>query len=155
MSVQQLTDEQLIDNHHVLGWVEWDDGARRPIVGEMLDDLEFGYAITVHKAQNSQWPRLIVPVARSRLFDRTLLYTAITRAQRQAILVGDEAAALAAVERFPRAQTRQVALQRTLASLQNPRVVQSRWAFAPALRPEVGPEIMLLLCALPLLNTTK
>ena len=93
-----------------LAWVDWDDGVRRPIVEEMLDDLELGYAITVHKAQGSQWPRVIVPLTGNRLLDRTLVYTAVTRAQRQVLLVGDEAAARAAVEGVPRAQTRQVSL---------------------------------------------
>lgn len=51
--------------------------------------LALAYAISVHKAQGSQWRRVIVPVFRSRLLDRTLLYTAITRASEQVILVGD------------------------------------------------------------------
>jgi exodeoxyribonuclease V alpha subunit len=115
-----LTDDEVDDAGYALGWVDWDDGVRRPIVENMLDDLELGYAITVHKAQGSQWPRVIVPVTRSRLLDRTLLYTAVTRAQRQVLLVGDEAAARDAVVCLPRAQTRQVALQRTLANLLHP-----------------------------------
>jgi exodeoxyribonuclease V alpha subunit len=45
---------------------------------------------------------------------RTLLYTAVTRAQRQVILAGDEAAARAAVMRLPRAQARGVALDKIL-----------------------------------------
>lgn len=109
-----------LDTGYALGWVDWDDGLRRPIMQDMLDDLELGYAITVHKAQGSQWPRVIVPVTRSRLLDRTLLYTAVTRAQRQVILVGDAVAAREAVVRLPRAQARQVALQRTLATLLYP-----------------------------------
>lgn len=102
-----------------LAWVEWDDGVRRPIVEEMLDDLELGYAITVHKAQGSQWPRVIVPVTGNRLLDRTLVYTAVTRAQHQVILVGDEQAARQAVEGLPRAQQRQVALGAVLQPMLN------------------------------------
>jgi len=93
-----------------LGWVLWDDGVSRPVVEAMLDDLELGYAITVHKAQGSQWPRVIVPLTGHRLLDRTLVYTAITRAQTQVLIVGDEAAAKAAVESPPRVHARQVAL---------------------------------------------
>lgn len=93
-----------------LAWVLWDDGIRRPIVENMLDDLELGYAITVHKAQGSQWPRVIVPLTGHRMLDRTLIYTAVTRAQKQVLIVGDEAAAKAAVESTPRVQSRQVAL---------------------------------------------
>ena len=39
----------------------------------------------VYQAQGSQWPRVIVPITRSRVLDRTLVYTAVTRAQRQVI----------------------------------------------------------------------
>lgn len=100
-----------------LAWIEWDDGVRRPLVEEMLDDIELGYAITVHKAQGSQWPRVIVPLTSHRLLDRTLIYTAVTRAQRQVLLVGDEVAARAAVQVSPRTPTRQVALDLTLMSM--------------------------------------
>jgi exodeoxyribonuclease V alpha subunit len=100
-----------------LAWADWDDGIRRPIVEELLDDLELGYAITVHKAQGSQWPCVIVPLTGHRLLDRTLVYTAITRAQRKVLLVGDEAAAKKAVEGLPRAHARQVSLDLILSEL--------------------------------------
>ena len=109
-----LTDEDGEDAGLALAWVDWDDGVRRPITEDMLDDIELGYAITVHKAQGSQWPRVIVPLTGHRLLDRTLVYTAVTRAQRQVLLVGDEVAAKAAVEALPRAQARKVALDLTL-----------------------------------------
>lgn len=100
-----------------LAWVDWDDGVRRPIVEAMLDDLELGYAITVHKAQGSQWPRVIVPLTGHRLLDRTLVYTAVTRAQQQVLMVGDEAAAKKAVEGLPRAHARQVSLDLILSRM--------------------------------------
>lgn len=105
-----LIDEETGQTEPYLGWVLWDDGVRRPVTESMLDDLLLGYAITVHKAQGSQWPRIIVPLTGSRLLDRTLIYTAITRAQSQVLIVGDEAAARAAVERPPRSRSRHVAL---------------------------------------------
>jgi exodeoxyribonuclease V alpha subunit len=97
-----------------LAWVDWDDGERRPIYEDMLDDLELGYAITTHKAQGSQWPRVIVAVTGSRLLDRTLLYTALTRAQRQVVLVGDAEAACKATMAAPRAHARKVGLGQQL-----------------------------------------
>jgi exodeoxyribonuclease V alpha subunit len=112
-----LTDDDGNEAGYALAWVEWDDGVRRPLFAEMLDDLELGYAITVHKAQGSQWPRVIVAVTGNRLLDRTLLYTAATRAQRQVILVGDEAAARRATISQPRAAGRQVNLHKTLERL--------------------------------------
>lgn len=99
----------------VIAWIDWDDGVRRPVDEALLDDLELAYAITVHKAQGSQWPRVVVPAVEGRTIDRTLVYTAMTRAQRQAVFVGDEAAAREAVERTPRFKLRDIALDRILA----------------------------------------
>ncbi len=114
---QMLTDDDGEESSLALAWVDWDDGVRRPIVEAMLDDLELGFAITVHKAQGSQWPRVIVPLTGHRLLDRTLVYTAVTRAQRQVLLVGDEAAAKTAVEGLPRAHARQVSLDLILSRM--------------------------------------
>ncbi|WP_354687535.1 AAA family ATPase [Cupriavidus necator] len=94
----------------VLAWVRWDDGERRPVTEEVLDALELGYAVTVHKAQGSQFPRVIVPVWAARNLDRTMLYTAITRATTQVLLVGDVQAARRAAEAEPHASRRHVAL---------------------------------------------
>ncbi len=101
----------------VLAWVDWDDGIRRAVTLGMLEYLELGFAITVHKAQGSQWPRVVIPVSDSRLLDRTLLYTALTRAQHQVILVGDVDAARRAILAPPRAHSRQVGLDLTLRRL--------------------------------------
>lgn len=108
--VEQAPDKKDGEAERPLAWVLWDEGIRRPVVEEMLDDLALGYAITVHKAQGSQWPRVIVPLTGHRLQDRTLIYTAVTSAQKQVLIVGDEAAARAAVEKSPRVQSRHVAL---------------------------------------------
>jgi exodeoxyribonuclease V alpha subunit len=115
---QVRDDDGSAETEPTLAWVLWDDGVRRPIVESMLDDLELGYAITVHKAQGSQWPRVIVPLTGHRLLDRTLIYTAITRAQTQVLIVGDEAAAKGAVESPPRVRARQVALDLLLKQCQ-------------------------------------
>lgn len=112
-----LENDEGIALGYALAWVLCDDGERRPIVETMLDDLELGYAITVHKAQGSQWPRIIVPISGNRLLDRTLVYTAVTRAQHQVILVGDEDAARTAVQCLPRSKQRKVALGSVLTGL--------------------------------------
>lgn len=100
-----------------IAWVKWDDEITRPLLNSQLDDMTLGYAITVHKAQGSQWRRIIIPVTRNRMLDRSLLYTAITRAQAQVILIGDEEAARQAVEAAPRSKSRQVALDLTVRRL--------------------------------------
>lgn len=104
---------------HALAWIDWDDGERRPVLAEMLDVLELGYALTVHKAQGSQWKRVIVVLTGSRMLDRTLVYTAITRAQSQVIIVGDEQAVRAAVEAPPHAELRNVGLHSFVAHALN------------------------------------
>ena len=47
------------------------------------------YAITVHKAQGSEYPVIVLPLARQhgRMLRRNLVYTAITRARRLVVLV--------------------------------------------------------------------
>ncbi len=98
----------------VVAWIDWDDGLRRPLTVEMLEDVELGFAVTVHKAQGSQWRRVIIPITACKNLDRSLLYTALTRAQAQVILVGDEQAARRAAIAAPRAFDRNVALDMTL-----------------------------------------
>lgn len=114
VQVEKVPEATPGERNSVLAWVDWDDGVRRALREDMLDDVELGYAVTVHKAQGSQWPRIIVPVTSSKLLDRTLLYTAITRAQTQVILVGDLEAARRAVQAPPKAHERNVALHLTL-----------------------------------------
>lgn len=55
------------------------------------DELEPAYAVTVHKSQGNEFPAVIIPVLKPpfQLCYRNLLYTAITRARRLLILVGD------------------------------------------------------------------
>jgi exodeoxyribonuclease V alpha subunit len=71
-----------------------------------LDSLNLAYAISVHKAQGSQFRRVIVPVFKSRLLDRTLIYTALTRATEQVVFLGDADALRQAVEAQPAAHRR-------------------------------------------------
>ena len=92
------------------GWIRWDDGELRAVTDEVLDALELGYAITVHKAQGSQFSRIVVPVFKARNLDRTMLYTAITRATQQVLLVGDRSVAAQVVAGPPSASKRLVAL---------------------------------------------
>jgi len=55
-----------------------------------LDELILAYAVTVHKSQGSEYPAIVMPLTRehSLLLQRNLLYTAITRAKRLCVLVG-------------------------------------------------------------------
>ena len=55
-----------------------------------LDEIETAFAMTVHKSQGSEFPVVVMPVARfaPMLATRNLLYTAVTRARQGAVLVG-------------------------------------------------------------------
>lgn len=58
----------------------------------LLDDLELSYAITIHKSMGSEYDTVIIPLlaAHNVLLTRNLLYTAITRAKRRVLLVGEK-----------------------------------------------------------------
>ena len=59
-----------------------------------LDELVHAYATTIHKAQGSEYPAVILPLLNGprMLVNRNLLYTAVTRARKCVTLVGDEKA---------------------------------------------------------------
>ncbi|HEU0002352.1 MAG TPA: ATP-dependent RecD-like DNA helicase [Ktedonobacteraceae bacterium] len=64
-----------------------------------LDELTLAYAVTVHKSQGSEYPAIVLPLTREHymLLQRNLLYTAITRAKRLCILIGQPRALEVAV----------------------------------------------------------
>ena len=92
------------------------DGQEHRLSAADSNLIELAYAISVHKAQGSQWPLVIVPVYRSRILDRTLVYTAATRASEQVVFVGSRNVFRAAVEMAPKNLTRDVTLASRLRS---------------------------------------
>ena len=58
-----------------------------------LDQLELAYAVTIHKAQGSEYPAVVIPLLRGprMLMNRNLLYTAVTRAKSLVVLIGEPA----------------------------------------------------------------
>ncbi|MBI4859077.1 MAG: ATP-dependent RecD-like DNA helicase [Candidatus Riflebacteria bacterium] len=84
----------------------------RPVVyrREDLAQLQLAYAVSVHKAQGSEYPAVVIPLHTQHwvLLQRNLLYTALTRAKKLAVLVGSRRALRAAVasERVVRRHTR-------------------------------------------------
>ncbi len=87
-------------------WLELDDGSADEITLPDLERLTSGWAISIHKAQGSSFKRVIVPVMPSRLLDRSLIYTAVTRAVDTCVLVADPELLRAAVEAPPLAHKR-------------------------------------------------
>lgn len=59
-----------------------------------LDELSLAYAVSVHKSQGSEYPAVVMPVVTQHylLLQRNLLYTALTRAKRLAVLIGSNRA---------------------------------------------------------------
>ena len=57
----------------------------------MLDELELAYAVTIHKSQGSEYPAIVIPLMTGPrvLFNRNLLYTAVTRAKQCVTMVGN------------------------------------------------------------------
>lgn len=78
------------------------------IATEYLYKMALAYAVTTHKAQGSQFKRVIIPILKSRLLDRTMLYTALTRARQQVVFIGDRRLFDEAVVAPPSASLRQV-----------------------------------------------
>ena len=70
------------------GAVTLDTGETIAINEVVLDCMELGYGITLHKAQGSQFPRVIIALQNGRIVDRAWLYTAVTRAESEVHIVG-------------------------------------------------------------------
>lgn len=91
--------------------VEFSSGIAE-ISGRSLGDLLHGWAITVHRAQGSEWPAVVavVPPEAGRLLVRALVYTAFTRAQKHLSIVHGSGPALAYAVREKAARPRRTAL---------------------------------------------
>jgi len=65
-----------------------------------LSDLQPAFAVTVHRAQGSEYPAVVVPLIpqHSMMLQRNLLYTAVTRARRLLVLVGSQRALRMAID---------------------------------------------------------
>jgi len=81
-----------------------------------MDELVHAYAISIHKAQGSEFPAVVIPLLTTHymMLQRNLLYTAVTRARRLVVLVGSPRAIAIAV-RSTRAQARFSGLAERLA----------------------------------------
>ncbi len=71
--------------------VEYDEGRMAEYSFKQLDELELAYAVTVHKAQGSEYPAVVIPLlgVPRMLQTKNLLYTAVTRARQCVVLTGD------------------------------------------------------------------
>ena len=71
-----------------------------------LDQLALGYALSIHKSQGSEYKTVIIPVVTSFyiMLTRNLIYTGITRAKQNVILVGDKKAISIAISNNKQAE---------------------------------------------------
>lgn len=72
--------------------VEYDEKRKVSYPFSLLEELELAYAITIHKAQGSEYPAVVIPLLQGpkQLYNRNLLYTAVTRAKKCVTLVGSD-----------------------------------------------------------------
>ncbi|HVX46031.1 MAG TPA: AAA family ATPase, partial [Mycobacteriales bacterium] len=86
--------------------------------GKTLNDLQHGWAITVHRAQGSEWPAVVacLPPESGRLLSRPLVYTALTRAQQHLSIVHATGPALLHAVRRIGAAPRSTRLREVLAA---------------------------------------
>jgi len=72
--------------------VEFDDNRLVEYTFSQLEELELAYAVTIHKSQGSEYPAVVLPIldGPKLLFNRNLLYTAVTRAKNCVTIVGSD-----------------------------------------------------------------
>ena len=81
-----------INEHTQMLSVQFDDGKHVIYNYEKLDELTLSYASTIHKAQGSEYPAVVIPLLSGPplLMNRNILYTAVTRARKCVCIVGSE-----------------------------------------------------------------
>lgn len=72
--------------------IEFDEGRMVEYTFNQLEELELAYAITIHKSQGSEYPAVVMPLLSGprMLFNRNLLYTAVTRAKNCVTIIGSQ-----------------------------------------------------------------
>jgi len=90
-----------------------------------LDELVLAYAVTVHKSQGSEYPAIVLTLVNQHymLLQRNLLYTAITRAKRLCVIVG-QLRALESAVRNNRVALRNTGLAERLSTVASIRLVE-------------------------------
>ncbi len=100
------------DENGAVGVIEVNNVLIRVTV-DVLEKLQLGYAITIHKSQGSQWPTcfVLLPKEAERMIDQTLLYTASTRPSKRLVLMGYQTVVEQAMRRGSIANNRKTFLR--------------------------------------------
>lgn len=81
--------------------IRWDgDGDAAAVADAYRGDIESAWAITGHRSQGSDAARVVIALDSGTMLTRQWLYTAVTRARLQAVLVGPQEIVAAAVQRL-------------------------------------------------------
>ncbi len=80
--------------------VEYDEHRRVDYPFAGLEEIELAYAVTIHKSQGSEYPAVILPLLSGpkMLFNRNLLYTAVTRARKCVTILGSRQTVLEMIQ---------------------------------------------------------
>ncbi len=72
-------------------YVQFENGIEARYESKNVGELVFAYAITIHKSQGSEFPCIVIPLTSSHytMLQRKLIYTALTRAKKMCIFVGN------------------------------------------------------------------
>ena len=89
------------EDSDLLVTVDFGDGRTMEYDSSKLELLDLAYATTIHKSQGSEYDSVIISIqsAHAVMLNRPLLYTAITRAKKRVILVGERKALCMAIRR--------------------------------------------------------
>lgn len=81
--------------------LEFADAVKADYAENELDVIELAYATTIHKSQGSEYDTVIIPIMMSQyiMLKRNLVYTAITRAKKKVILIGEKKALMTAIHK--------------------------------------------------------
>lgn len=103
------------DNDGSLGEIDI-NGIEIKITPTILNKIDLGYAITIHKSQGSQWANCIIvlPKEREHIIDQSLLYTAVTRPRKKLIITCENSVIPLAVKRGSSSRLRNVTLRERL-----------------------------------------
>jgi len=117
----EIYDPPIIDidvdgkNKEIVALAEFDTCGEIQLTDSDLEYIDLGYAVTVHKAQGSQWKQVVIVSEylseENRIVDNTWFYTAITRCQSKAIVVGSEKTFKTQISKPPRSFNRTVGLK--------------------------------------------
>lgn len=88
-------------NNELKVTIEFSDDRTAEYGMEDMGHIELSYATTIHKAMGSEYDIVVIPVIRSHaiMLNRNLIYTAITRAKKKVILVGQKGMVIMAIHK--------------------------------------------------------